>query len=122
MTDLLNSTAVGGWTPGEAAVELSGPVESAVHGVQGEPATAPAAAHETAGDEQHGTAASPSARSTSARQSTGGTHSAPFPVAAVSPAGTGTGTGLPLRHLVPVDALEAERLTVEYRRNPAAFK
>lgn len=120
MTDLLNSTAVGGLTPGEAAVELSGPVESVERGVQGEPATATATAHESLGDEQHGTAASPPARSPSARQSTGGTHSARSLAAAVSPAGTGTGTGLPLRHLD--EQLEAHWLTWEFRRNPAAFK
>jgi hypothetical protein len=123
VTDLLNSAAVGGWTPGVAAVELSGPVESAGSGVQGEPATAQPAAHEAPGDEQHGTAASPPARSTCARQSTGGTHSARSLAAAVSPTETGSGSGLPLRQLIsPEAALEAALLTREYRRNPAAFK
>lgn len=140
MTGLLDTAAVGGWTPANAAAvssrpvcplneeapapgtsglafSLSGPVESAGSGVQGEPATAPAMAHESLGDEQVGTPASPSARSTCARQSIHGTNGA-FPGAAVAPTGTGTGTGLPLRHL----RIEAECLTREYQEHPERFK
>jgi hypothetical protein len=113
----LNEEAPAPGTSGLAS-SLSGPVESAGSGVQGEPATAPAMAHESLGDEQVGTPASPLARSISARQSTGGTHSAPSLAAAVSPAGTGTGTGLPLRHL----RTEAECLTCEYQEHPERFK
>ncbi len=117
---LLDTAAVGGWAPDDAAAVSSGPAESAGSGVQGDPATATAAAHESPSDEQLGTAASPLARSHCASTTTGGTISS-------APSGTAAAVAQAERELEPGSALrhlraDAQALTREYHAHPERFK